>query len=288
MHITKSKLVIAVLLIFAAVGLLFYFLYSKKVPPQPIPVEVTAPKKEIIGKSVDGRNIEAYIYGNGDTHLVFVGGIHGGYEWNSVVLAYQMIDYFDANPKIIPENTSVTIIPVLNPDGVFKIVGKEGRFVPADITQTREQSALGRFNAHGVDLNRNFDCKWQPESTWQSKIVSAGTAPFSEPEAIAFRDFVFKTKPHVVVFWHSKAGAVYASQCGSGIPTTTRDVMNVYAKAGNYPAVDIFDAYAVTGAAEDWLASLNIPAITVELKTHDQTEFDANLTAVKALIETYK
>jgi hypothetical protein len=64
--------------------------------------------------------------------------------------------------------------------------------------------------------------------------------------------------------------------------------MNVYAKAGNYPAVDIFDAYAVTGAAEDWLASLNIPAITVELKTHDQTEFDANLTAVKALIETYK
>ena len=42
-----------------------------------------------------------------------------------------------------------------------------------------------RFNADGVDLNRNFDCDWAPTGTWQNKTVSGGTAAFSEPEAAA-------------------------------------------------------------------------------------------------------
>ncbi len=288
MQITKSKLVIAVVLCFAAGGLFFYFFFPKKAPPQPAPVEVVGPRVEVIGKSVEGRNIEAYTYGNGDKNLVFVGGIHGGYEWNSVVLAYQMIDYFNANPKLIPENISLVIIPALNPDGVFKVVGKEGKFTAADVTQTKEQSAPGRFNANAVDLNRNFDCKWQPESIWQSKKVSAGTSVFSEPEAAAFRDFVAKVKPEAVVLWHSQAGAVYASQCENGLATSTRILMETYAQAGGYPAIPTFDAYVVTGAAEDWLASINIPAITVELKTHEGIEFNENLAGVKAVVEKYR
>jgi 3-deoxy-D-arabino-heptulosonate 7-phosphate (DAHP) synthase len=59
---------------------------------------------KVVGTSVEGRKIESYTYGNGDTHLLLVGGIHGGYEWNSVALAYQVMDYFKAiqlkSPKI--------------------------------------------------------------------------------------------------------------------------------------------------------------------------------------------
>jgi hypothetical protein len=47
-----------------------------------------------------------------------------------------------------------------------------------------------------VDLNRNFDCKWQPTSTWRSTSVSAGTQPFSEPEAAAIRDCQRGGRPH--------------------------------------------------------------------------------------------
>ena len=64
--------------------------------------------------------------------------------------------------------------------------------------------------------------------------------------------------------------------------------MNAYSKASGYPAVKSFDAYAVTGDAEGWLASINIPAITVELQTHETIEWERNLSGIKALFEYYK
>ena len=79
-----------------------------------------------IGKSVEGRIIDVYSFGSGDTHLVFVGGIHGGYEWNSVVLANEIIAHFTANLELIPTNLTVSIIPNLNPDGVVAALGVEG------------------------------------------------------------------------------------------------------------------------------------------------------------------
>ena len=42
--------------------------------------ETPFPKIIQIGTSVEGRKIEAYSFGDGDTHLLFVGGMHGGYE----------------------------------------------------------------------------------------------------------------------------------------------------------------------------------------------------------------
>ena len=63
--------------------------------------------------------------------------------------------------------------------------------------------------------------------------------------------------------------------------------MKAYATAAGYPAVSSFDAYPVTGDAEGWLASINIPAITVELKTHETVEWEQNLAGVKALVSYY-
>jgi hypothetical protein len=81
---------------------------------------------------------------------------------------------------------------------------------------------------------------------------------------------------------------VYASECEEGILPDTRALMNAYAAASLYPAVDSFDAYAITGDAEGWLASLGIPAITVELSTHETIEWERNLAGFNALLELYK
>jgi predicted deacylase len=219
--------------------------------------------------------------------LAFVGGVHGGYEWNSVLLAYTFMDYLDANPTAIPANLRITVIPSANPDGLFAVVGKEGRFALADVSTSTIVQESGRFNAHGVDLNRNFACKWQPKSTWRSKEVSAGSTAFSEPETQAIRNFIASSSPTAVVFWHSQSNAVYASQCEKGILPETLTIMNAYAVAAGYPAIKSFDAYVTTGAADDWLASQNIPAITVELKTHETIEWEKNLAGIKALFKRY-
>ena len=274
-------IVIAVVLLGAALG--YYLLHGEEEAAPSLPVvEELGPKHEVIGRSVEGRSIDAYTYGSGDTELLFVGGVHGGYEWNSVLLAYTFMDYFDSNPDVIPAGFAVTVIPSANPDGLYKIVGKEGRFERTDVPDSADQS-LGRFNANGVDLNRNFDCKWQPESTWRSQTVSAGTAPFSEPESKAIRDYVLKAQPDAAIFWHSQASAVYASECENGVIPETVAIMNTYANAAGYNAVESFDSYTVTGDVEGWLASIGIPAITVELRTHETIEWEGNRDAVKAV-----
>ena len=80
---------------------------------------------------------------------------------------------------------------------------------------------------------------------------------------------------------------MYASECENGILPQTTAIMNAYAKAAGYPAVASFDSYAVTGDAEGWLASEGIPAITVELKTHEAVEWEKNLLGIKALFAHY-
>ncbi len=286
---SKNQLIasISIVLILAIALLAFLFFRQSNEVVVMLPVATTSPVYKIIGTSVEGRKIESYTYGKGSTTLAFVGGIHGGYEWNSVLLAYEAMDYLKQNPKAIPSNVKITIIPSLNPDAVYKVTGKEGRFAEWEVTKDTKVLTSARFNSHTVDLNRNFDCKWQPKSTWQNKTVSAGSGVFSEPEAQALRDFALQEKPVGVVFWHSQANAVYASECKNGVLPTTLDIMNAYAQASGYKAVKSFDAYPVSGDAESWLASINIPAISVELKTHETIEWEKNLAGIKALMNYY-
>lgn len=296
MQFTRKQAIILVLLIVVVTfGTRFFDKKQHDTPPvtseveEPV-VEVTeqpANRKEVVGISVQSRPIEMYYFGSGEHHLLFVGGIHGGYEWNSVLLAYELIDYLEANPDATPEGVSIAIIPSINPDGVYEVVGKEGRFTLADVPLEKNTNGTGRFNADNVDLNRNFDCKWKPESMWRSTPVSAGTAPFSEPEAQALRNVVATYSPDAAIFFHSQSNAVYASECQNGILPETQTIMSVYANAAGYKTVDSFDAYEVTGDAEGWLASINVPAITVELSSHETTDWEKNKAGITALLSYY-
>lgn len=302
--ITLSRHTRVSLFILACLGgmlvwLFFSLITTKSEPPiatniaptattsETIPVPVPWQRMMVIGTSVAGRIIEAHSFGTGSTSLLFVGGIHGGYEWNTVVLAYEMMDHLATNPELVPTTTTIHIIPNLNPDGTFLVTEKTGRITYLDIKDPDERVAAGRFNARGVDLNRNFDCKWQRTATWRGQSVGAGETAFSEPEAIALRDFVLTITPTMAVFWHSQANNVYGSECEAGILPGTLTLMDTYAKAAGYGAVPRFDAYPVVGDAEGWLASIGIPAVTVELETFSSSEWERNWAGVAALLAQY-
>lgn len=294
----SSLIVFGVIAILLGVGWAFL---AFEEPPQETTIPIAPPPQEdisttsvptsnqaLIGHSTEGRAITAHTFGTGEINLMFVGGIHGGYEWNSIALAYEMIEHFQNNTHDIPENVTVHIIPVLNPDGLYAATGLEGKFSATDITDnSMHTSGVGRMNANNVDLNRNFDCKWTPKSTWRGKEVDAGTKAFSEPEASALRDYVLSITPDAVVFWHSQANNVYASECEHGVLPETLTLMNTYALASDYGAVPAFTAYPITGDAEGWLASLGIPAVTVELESRTSTEWDRNVAGVKAMFTLY-
>jgi hypothetical protein len=241
----------------------------------------------VIGQSVEGRDIVAYNYGTGDKRLLLVGGIHGGYEWNTALVAFKLNDYFKNNPNAVPANVKVTIIPVLNPDGLAKVVGTSSAFTASNVSSSQTVQVAGRFNGNEVDLNRNFDCDWQANATWQNKAVSGGDKAFSEPESLALKNFVDSIKPTAVIVWYSAAGGVFSSSCHNGVLPETKALTNTFAKASGYPAYEEFNFYEITGDMVNWLAREQIPAISVLLTNHTDIEWSKNLAGIQAVLNYY-
>ncbi len=245
------------------------------IPPTPTPTRTTAPPTPIpratnavyVGPSTNERDIMAYRYGTGDTIILLVGGIHGGWEANTVTLMEALRAHFAENPSDIAPGYAVMIVPSLNPDGLA--VG---------------QDIAGRFNGAGVDLNRNWACGWEPEAVWREGPVDPGDRPFSEIETRAMAAFIQQTTPAAVLFYHSAASGVFAGDCPRRTgPNRSRELSAVYGDAAGYTYGAPFSAYPVTGTAPSWVDGLGIPAADVELSSSSDPQTERNLRAVLAV-----
>lgn len=125
--------------------------------------------------------------------VVVVGAVHGNEPVSPpVVRSLVEVAY--------PDDVEVWLVPELNPDGV---------------------AAGTRWNATGVDLNRNFPWGWRADD--------GGPGPLSEPEPRAIADLVGRLGPDLVVWVHQPLGYVAAIgatdpafaaawSAGSGLP----------------------------------------------------------------------
>jgi murein tripeptide amidase MpaA len=245
-------------------------------------LENAGPEPVVLGYSVLNRPIELYTFGSGPDTLIFIGGLHGGYEWNSTVLAYEFITYFTDEPAAVPESLTVHIIPAANPDGIFAVTGKSGPITAEDVIVADTFPA--RFNSNGVDLNRNWGCEWASSAVWWDDTISGGPAPYSEIENKILLAFIESREAGLkgVVFWHSSAFLVSPGQCGETVHQPSVDIAAVYAQAARYP-VGSFEAYPITGEASDSLAEMGIPAFSVELSSHEAIDWVRNRDGMLAL-----
>lgn len=215
----------------------------------------------VIGYSVNGLPLEVYQFGNGPRERMIVAGIHGGYEWNTVALAEELIAYLLENPDLVPPEVTLFILKNMNPDGYAKA-----------------WDATGRANANGVDLNRNFDANWLID--WNRDVcfnrvyVTAGPEPGSEPETQAFMAFVLSHNLEALISYHSAGLGIFPG----GIPPGPKSQMLAYYLSGlspyAYPPKDIGCVYS--GALANWVVLQGVPAVDVELSTHGDTDFEIN------------
>ena len=64
-----------------------------------------------------------------------------------------------------------------------------------------------RQNAHGVDLNRNFPYRWQP----QDGVYESGPGPASEAETQVMQRFIERERPRVTLWYHQALQIVVKS-----------------------------------------------------------------------------
>ena len=237
--------------------------------PLPTPVLTT------IGQSANGTPIEAVRIGTGARTIIFVGGLHAGFAPGSVELAEQVIAYYSEDLIMIPANISLIIIPNANPDSP-RAPGK----------------LAGRLNGNGVDLNRNWDCRWLPDPSWGTAPVEGlgGTEPFSEPEVRSLSNFIVAQNSTAVIFWQARSaqGLVSPGECFEG-ESVSQTLAEVYGGATDYRVDDFEDLVdtVVPGDATNWLDQQGIPAISVLLTDYTATDFAQNRAAIDAVIHYY-
>lgn len=238
-------------------------------------------ERSAIGESAGLRQLYSYRKGDGQFHVLVIAAIHGGYEWNTALLAYRLLTFYSVFPDKIPDDVTLHIIPIANPDGMVTVTGQNGPFMAASVSG---DTTIGRLNSNNVDLNRNWGCEWSSEGKWRQANVSGGSRPFSEPETSALRDYIIDLTPEVVVWLHSAAGLVVPGGCQGISHESSNQAAALYADGSGYP-VGRFNAYQVTGDAADWLAQHKIASITIELTDHQELDFAQNLAGLTSLLE---
>ncbi len=225
--------------------------------------------RTVIGESVEGLPLVVHSFGEGDIERMIVAGIHGGGEWNTIALANELIAYVKEHGELLPANTSLFILPALNPDG-----------------EARAHGAGGRANANGVDLNRNWDAGWQAHwprfGCWNLRPTTGGAYPASEPETQALMKFIQSHHVDVLISYHSAALGIFPS----GVPADPGSVRFAQAIAEitpyRYPPVRTGCAFS--GTLVDWALTQGAIGVDLELRNHLETDFEINLKVLSLLL----
>ncbi|MDW8326207.1 MAG: M14 family zinc carboxypeptidase [Anaerolineales bacterium] len=240
--------------------------------PKPKPTLTFTPPPgnvTIIGYSLGGRPLEVYTFGNGPVEKLIIAGIHGGYEWNTVKLADELITYLNANPAFIPPDVTLYIVRVVNPDGYARARGVDGQ-----------------MNDRGVDLNRNWPSNWMPDwprsGCWTYRPVTGGAYPLSEPETRALADFILQHNFEASISYHSAALGIFAGGYADDRPSLR--LAEALAAVTTYPFPPIDTGCYYTGQFSDWAAEQGIAAVDVELTNHRDTDFEMNLRLLEVFL----
>src|SRR5690349_12164846 len=136
---------------------------------------------QTIGYSVEGRPIELWADPAGPNGTLIIGGVHPD-ESAAIPLVREFT---------LPRGNPVALLPLANPDGLVR---------------------ASRYNARGVDINRNAELDWRADSEEPS-----GDAPWSEPETRALQQFILSWRPAKIVALHWALGEIDAD----GVQSTT-------------------------------------------------------------------
>lgn len=209
----------------------------------------------ILGSSVEGRAIDAYVFPGPAKHTVLVlGGFHGD-EPKSVFLARRWIELLRAD-RAASDGARWVVVPLVNPDGYAK---------------------RKRRNARAVDINRNFPTQNWTHTARRSRMYG-GPSPASEPETRSVMAAVKRFRPTRIVTIHSIGGEQHCNNYdGPG-----RALALAMRRHNRYP-VTASIGYPTPGSFGAWAGvERNIATITLELPSRNSPKrcWEDNLQAL--------
>lgn len=182
------------------------------------------------GKSVMGKELFSFCIGSGKRRVIYVGGTHAT-EWLTSLL---LLDFCEALLKAAKEDGSLlgykarellgsvtlVVIPMLNPDGVdIFLSGVSGcaNMRESIYDVSKFDFSQWNANAHGVDLNHNFNADWYSMRNYEEQKGIKGPSPRryggpypeSEPETKALVAFLREVTFDRLYSFHSQGEEIF-------------------------------------------------------------------------------
>lgn len=240
---------------------------------------------ETIGYSWAGRNIYALTIGNRDDRVLYTAATHGS-EWLTTLVLYRFLEdlcrhyragtaFSSIRLDTLFQEKGATFVPVVNPDGVeINLTGYMGAGTFDSLVEAAAKDGCTTWNANarGVDLNHNFDARWDDLKNMEQKhgiICPAakqygGPAPESELETYALTKYCREHHFSSAFALHSQGEEIYYKFEDYDPPKA--DLMAKVLSASSGYALVMQEGLASYGGFKDWfIREFNHPAFTVEI-----------------------
>ncbi|TDL34547.1 LysM peptidoglycan-binding domain-containing protein [Jeotgalibacillus sp. S-D1] len=233
-----------------------------------------------VGKSIEGRVMNMVKVGKGSRRVQWNASFHAN-EWitSGILLSLLEEHLWHLTNSNSPEHrerlrsyneTSLYIIPMVNPDGVELVVNgpsAENKESVVAINNGSTDFKDWKANIAGIDLNDQFPAGWELEKERTQVTAPAprdfpGNAPLDQPESIAMAEVVQQIPFDIMIALHTQGAEIYWGYEGLEPPISEK-YAELFSELSGYRAVRYVNSHA---GYKDWFISeFRKPGFTFEL-----------------------
>lgn len=244
--------------------------------------------RSVIGESVLGTPLYALALGEGQ-NKVMANASHHANEWITTPVLMRFIEQYAAvyagldlsmlRPLALSmfEKTTLTFVPMVNPDGVDLVTGA----VPPGSPVYENARAMNylrlpfpsgwKANIRGVDLNLNYPAGWETarDIKYSQGYVMPGPRdfvgeyPLSEPESRAMAELTRRNDFALTLSYHTQGEVIFWRYLDY-LPPRSLEIARLFSRVSGYRYEDTPYGSGHAGYKDWFIQEYNRPGYTIE------------------------
>ena len=247
-------------------------------------------RRTLLTTTAGGRPVEALILGSG-SRTVLYNAAHHANEWITTPVLLKFAEelaragsfggeVFGISAAELLEETTVHLVPMVNPDGVDLVTGAispgEPEYIQAEALAARYPAIPfpegWKANLLGVDLNLNYPAGWENAReikfsqgyTMPGPRDYVGEAPLDQRESAAMARYTRLLEPRLTLAYHSQGEVIYWKYLDME-PPGARAIGERFAEVSGYTLDDTPYASGFAGYKDWFILRWNRPGYTIEV-----------------------